>query len=102
VDKQPSLIFGFGDIQRPKAMTVEWTLYAQSLTHKPVKGMLTRPVTLLNWSFVRDDQSLPATCLQLAMAIREEVLDLEKDGISIIQIDEAALREGLPLRKSQH
>jgi 5-methyltetrahydropteroyltriglutamate--homocysteine methyltransferase len=96
---KPPIIFG--DIQRPKAMTVEWTLYAQSLTHKPVKGMLTGPVTLLNWSFVRDDQSLPATCLQLAMAIREEVLDLEKAGISIIQIDEAALREGLPLRKSQ-
>jgi 5-methyltetrahydropteroyltriglutamate--homocysteine methyltransferase len=96
---KPPIIFG--DIQRPKAMTVEWTLYAQSLTNKPVKGMLTGPVTLLNWSFVRDDQSLQATCLQLALAIREEVLDLEQAGVQIIQIDEAALREGLPLRKSQ-
>lgn len=91
----------FGDISRPKAMTVEWIKYAQSLTSKPMKGMLTGPVTILNWSFVRDDQPRAVSCYQLALAIREEVLDLEKAGIHVIQIDEAALREGLPLRKSQ-
>jgi 5-methyltetrahydropteroyltriglutamate--homocysteine methyltransferase len=91
----------FGDISRPKAMTVEWIKYAQSLTSKPMKGMLTGPVTILNWSFVRDDQPRSVSCFQLALAIREEVLDLEKAGIHIIQIDEAALREGLPLRKLQ-
>ena len=91
----------FGDISRPKAMTVEWITYAQSLTKKPMKGMLTGPVTILNWSFVRDDQPRSMSCRQLALAIREEVLDLEKAGVKIIQIDEAALREGLPLRKSQ-
>ena len=91
----------FGDISRPKAMTVEWIQYAQSLTKKPMKGMLTGPVTILNWSFVRDDQPLEATAYQLALAIRQEVQDLEAAGIDIIQIDEAALREGLPLRKSQ-
>lgn len=91
----------FGDISRPKAMTVHWTQYAQSLTNKPMKGMLTGPVTILNWSFVRDDQPRSRTCYQLALAIREEVQDLEKAGVNIIQIDEAALREGLPLRKSQ-
>lgn len=91
----------FGDISRPKAMTVEWTRYAQSLTEKPMKGMLTGPVTILNWSFVRDDQPRAVSCQQLALAIREEVLDLEKAGVNVIQIDEAALREGLPLRKSQ-
>ncbi len=91
----------FGDISRPKAMTVEWIKYAQSLTVKPMKGMLTGPVTILNWSFVRDDQPRSLSCFQLALAIREEVLDLEKAGVRIIQIDEAALREGLPLRKSQ-
>ena len=91
----------FGDISRPKAMTVEWIKYAQSLTDKPMKGMLTGPVTILNWSFVRDDQPRSVSCHQLALAIREEVLDLEKAGVRIIQIDEAALREGLPLRKSQ-
>ena len=91
----------FGDISRPKAMTVEWITYAQSLTQKPMKGMLTGPVTILNWSFVRDDQPRSASCLQLALAIREEVLDLEKAGVQVIQIDEAALREGLPLRKAQ-
>jgi 5-methyltetrahydropteroyltriglutamate--homocysteine methyltransferase len=91
----------FGDISRPKAMTVEWTRYAQSLTDKPMKGMLTGPVTILNWSFVRDDQPRSVSCYQLALAIREEVLDLEESGVSIIQIDEAALREGLPLRQSQ-
>lgn len=91
----------FGDISRPKAMTVEWAEYAQSLSDKPLKGMLTGPVTILNWSFVRDDQPRRDSCYQLALAIREEVLDLEKAGLAIIQIDEAALREGLPLRKSQ-
>ncbi len=91
----------FGDIRRPpQAMTVEWIRYAQSLTDKPVKGMLTGPVTILNWSFVRDDQPRKDSCLQLALAIREEVQDLEQAGVNIIQIDEAALREGLPLRKS--
>jgi 5-methyltetrahydropteroyltriglutamate--homocysteine methyltransferase len=91
----------FGDISRPKAMTVEWITYAASLTDKPMKGMLTGPVTILNWSFVRDDQPRSVSCYQLALAIRDEVLDLEKAGVRIIQIDEAALREGLPLRKSQ-
>ena len=91
----------FGDISRPKAMTVEWAKYAQSLTTKPMKGMLTGPVTILNWSFVRDDQPRSVSCKQLALAIREEVLDLEKAGVRVIQIDEAALREGLPLRKAQ-
>ena len=91
----------FGDISRPKAMTVEWITYAQSLTDKPMKGMLTGPVTILNWSFVRDDQPRSVSCKQLALAIREEVLDLEKAGVRVIQIDEAALREGLPLRRAQ-
>jgi 5-methyltetrahydropteroyltriglutamate--homocysteine methyltransferase len=91
----------FGDISRPRPMTVEWTTYAQSLTSKPMKGMLTGPVTILNWSFVRDDQPRSTSCKQLALAIRQEVLDLEKAGVRVIQIDEAALREGLPLRKSQ-
>ena len=89
----------YGDISRPKAMTVSWSKYAQSKTDKPMKGMLTGPVTILNWSFVRDDQPRSTTCEQLALALRDEVCDLEKAGISIIQIDEAALREGLPLRK---
>ncbi|MDQ7970412.1 MAG: 5-methyltetrahydropteroyltriglutamate--homocysteine S-methyltransferase, partial [Oxalicibacterium faecigallinarum] len=91
----------FGDIARPNAMTVAWIRYAQSLTSKPMKGMLTGPVTMLNWSFVRDDQPRSVSCYQLALAIREEVLDLEKAGVNVIQIDEAALREGLPLRQSQ-
>jgi 5-methyltetrahydropteroyltriglutamate--homocysteine methyltransferase len=91
----------FGDIRRPKAMTVDWIQYAQSLTARPMKGMLTGPVTILNWSFVRDDQPRSVSCYQLALAIREEVLDLERAGVRVIQIDEAALREGLPLRKSQ-
>ena len=91
----------FGDISRPMAMTVEWTEFAQSLTHKPMKGMLTGPVTLLNWSFVRDDQPRSVSCKQLALAIRQEVLDLEQAGVGVIQIDEAALREGLPLRRAQ-
>ena len=96
---KPPIIYG--DVSRPKKMTVDWARYAQSLTNKPVKGMLTGPVTLLNWSFVRDDQPQAKTCLQLALAIHDEVLDLEKSGVRIIQIDEAALREGLPLRKTQ-
>jgi 5-methyltetrahydropteroyltriglutamate--homocysteine methyltransferase len=91
----------FGDISRPKPMTVDWIGYAASLTRKPMKGMLTGPVTILNWSFVRDDQPRSESCKQLALAIREEVLDLEKAGVRVIQIDEAALREGLPLRKSE-
>ena len=91
----------WGDITRPKAMTVAWTQYAQSLTAKPMKGMLTGPVTMLNWSLVRDDQPRSVSCQQLALAIRAEVLDLEKAGVAIIQIDEAALREGLPLRQAQ-
>lgn len=91
----------FGDIRRPRPMTIEWITYAQSLTNKPMKGMLTGPVTMLNWSFVRDDQPRSVSCHQLALAIREEVLDLELAGVRIIQIDEAALREGLPLRRSQ-
>jgi 5-methyltetrahydropteroyltriglutamate--homocysteine methyltransferase len=91
----------FGDIRRPHPMTVEWTTYAQSLTDKPMKGMLTGPVTILNWSFVRDDQPRAVSCRQLALAIRQEVLDLERAGVRVIQIDEAALREGLPLRKAQ-
>lgn len=91
----------FGDISRPKAMTVDWIKYAQSLTDKPMKGMLTGPVTILNWSFVRDDQPRSQSCLQLALAVRQEVQDLEAAGVNIIQIDEAALREGLPLRRSE-
>ena len=91
----------FGDISRPKAMTVDWIKYAQSLTKKHMKGMLTGPVTILNWSFVRDDQPRSVSCAQLALAIREEVQDLEKAGIQVIQIDEAALREGLPLRRAE-
>ncbi len=91
----------FGDVSRPNAMTVGWAAYAQSLTNKPVKGMLTGPVTVLNWSFVRDDQPRHVSAYQLALAIREEVLDLEAAGIRIIQIDEAALREGLPLRQTE-
>jgi 5-methyltetrahydropteroyltriglutamate--homocysteine methyltransferase len=91
----------FGDISRPRPMTVEWITYAQSLTKKPMKGMLTGPVTILNWSFIRDDQPRSVLCKQLALAIREEVLDLEKAGVRVIQIDEAALREGLPLRRAE-
>jgi 5-methyltetrahydropteroyltriglutamate--homocysteine methyltransferase len=89
----------YGDVYRPEPMTVETATYAQSLTSKPVKGMLTGPVTLLQWSFVRDDQPREATLLQLALAIRDEVLDLEKAGIRVIQIDEPAFREGLPLKR---
>lgn len=93
---KPPIIYG--SINRPKAMTVEWTAYAQSLTSKLVKGMLTGPVTILQWSFVRNDQPRSLTCKEIALAIRDEVKDLEKKGIRIIQIDEPALREGLPLR----
>ena len=90
----------WGDISRAKPMTVDWSVYAQSLTKKPMKGMLTGPVTILNWSFPREDISLQACAYQIALAIREEVLDLERSGIRMIQVDEAALREKLPLRKS--
>lgn len=90
----------WGDISRSKPITVKWSVYAQSLTYKPMKGMLTGPVTILNWSFPREDISLKESAYQIALAIREEVLDLEANGISIIQVDEAALREKLPLRKS--
>ena len=82
-------------------MTVEWIKYAQSLTEKPVKGMLTGPVTILQWSFVRNDQPRSSTCREIALAIREEVLDLESAGIQVIQIDEPALREGLPIQKAK-
>jgi 5-methyltetrahydropteroyltriglutamate--homocysteine methyltransferase len=91
----------FGDVARPNPMSVEWSAYAQSLTAKPMKGMLTGPITFLQWSFVRDDQSRRDTARQIALAIRDEVLDLEAAGAAIIQIDEAALREGLPLRRSE-
>ena len=96
---RPPIIFG--DVLRPSQMTVDWITYAQSLTEKPVKGMLTGPVTMLEWSFVRDDQPLADTCRQLALAIRDEVEDLEEAGIQIIQVDEPAIREGLPLRKER-
>ena len=89
----------FGDVSRPKPMTVDWWSYAQSLTDRPMKAMLTGPVTILNWSFVRDDMARSAVCRQIALALRDEVLDLEQAGAKMIQIDEAALREGLPLRK---
>ncbi|SNY98699.1 5-methyltetrahydropteroyltriglutamate--homocysteine S-methyltransferase [Halomonas sp. hl-4] len=95
---KPPIIFG--DVTRPAAMTVRWSAYAQTLTDKPMKGMLTGPVTILQWSFVRDDQPRETTCRQIALALRDEVLDLERAGIRIIQIDEPALREGLPLRQS--
>ncbi|MVM30806.1 5-methyltetrahydropteroyltriglutamate--homocysteine S-methyltransferase [Spirosoma sp. HMF4905] len=94
---KPPIIYG--DVYRPEPMTVRWSQYAQSLTNKPVKGMLTGPVTILQWSFVRDDQPRRDTCLQIALAIHDEVVDLEEAGIRVIQIDEPAIREGLPLRK---
>jgi len=90
----------WGDVSRSAPITVEWSVYAQSCTKKPVKGMLTGPVTILNWSFPREDVSLKVQAQEIGFAIRDEVLDLEKNGIRIIQIDEAALREKLPLRKS--
>jgi 5-methyltetrahydropteroyltriglutamate--homocysteine methyltransferase len=94
---KPPIIYG--DVWRPKPMTVKWSSFAQSLTNKWVKGMLTGPVTILQWSFVRNDQPRSETCNQIALAIRDEVVDLENAGIKIIQIDEPAIREGLPLRK---
>ena len=95
---KPPIIWG--DVRRLSAMTVEWSTYAQSLTKRPMKGMLTGPVTILNWSFPREDISVKESTKQIALAIRDEVLDLEKNGIKVIQVDEAALREKLPLRKS--
>jgi 5-methyltetrahydropteroyltriglutamate--homocysteine methyltransferase len=95
---KPPIIYG--DVSRPQPMTVRWSTYAQSKTSKPVKGMLTGPVTILQWSFVRDDQPRSETAKQLALAIRDEVKDLEAAGIRVIQIDEPALREGLPLRRA--
>uniref|UniRef100_A0ACD5ZYV3 Uncharacterized protein n=1 Tax=Avena sativa TaxID=4498 RepID=A0ACD5ZYV3_AVESA len=97
---KPPIIYG--DVSRPKAMTVFWSKMAQDMTPRPMKGMLTGPVTILNWSFVRNDQPRFETCYQIALAIKKEVEDLEAAGIQVIQIDEAALREGLPLRKSEH
>lgn len=91
----------YGDVSRPKDMTVRWSRFAASQTSKPMKGMLTGPVTILQWSFVRDDQTREQTTNQIALAIRDEVVALEKAGIGIIQIDEAAIREGLPLRKAK-
>ena len=96
---KPPIIFG--DVARPEPMTVRWARFAQSLTKLPVKGMLTGPITILKWSFVRNDQPVSDTCLQIALAIRDEVRDLEAAGIGIIQIDEAALREGLPILRSR-
>ncbi|CAA3000635.1 5-methyltetrahydropteroyltriglutamate--homocysteine methyltransferase-like [Olea europaea subsp. europaea] len=97
---KPPIIYG--DVSRPNPMTVFWSTAAQSMTKRPMKGMLTGPVTILNWSFVRNDQPRFETCYQIALAIKDEVEDLEKAGINVIQIDEAALREGLPLRKAEH
>lgn len=94
---KPPIIFG--DVDRPKPMTVEWIAYAQSLTDKPMKGMLTGPVTMLQWSFARDDIPRSVVCEQIALALNEEVRDLERAGIQVIQIDEPAIREGLPLRR---
>ncbi len=96
---KPPIIFG--DVERPKPMTVHWIQYAQSLTDRPLKGMLTGPVTILQWSFVRDDQPRSTTATQIALAIRDEVSDLERAGIRIIQIDEPAFREGLPLQRKE-
>ena len=96
---RPPIIFG--DVSRPAPMTVEWITYAQAKTDLPLKGMLTGPVTMLEWSFVRDDQPRSETCEQLALAIRDEVADLEEAGIPIIHVDEPAIREGLPLRRDR-
>jgi 5-methyltetrahydropteroyltriglutamate--homocysteine methyltransferase len=96
---RPPIIFG--DVARPRPMTVEWIRYAQSLTSRPVKGMLTGPVTMLKWSFVRDDQPESETCQQIALAIRDEVADLEGGDVGVIQVDEPAIREGLPLRRDR-
>jgi len=95
---RPSILWG--DVSRPAPMTVEWSTYAQSLTHKPVKGMLTGPVTILAWSFVRDDQPLGDTARQVALSLRDEIADLESAGIRVIQVDEPALRELLPLKRA--
>lgn len=95
---RPPIIFG--DVSRPRPMTVDWAVFAQSKTSRPVKGMLTGPVTMLQWSFVRDDIPRAEVCRQIALAVRDEVTDLEKAGIAIIQVDEPALREGLPLRRA--
>jgi len=94
---KPPLLYG--DVSRPHPMTLEWSLYAQSLTDRPMKGMLTGPVTILNWSFVRDDQPRALTATQIALAIRDEVDDLQQAGIAMIQVDEAAFKEGYPLRR---
>jgi 5-methyltetrahydropteroyltriglutamate--homocysteine methyltransferase len=91
----------FGDVARPSSMTVRWSRFAQSLTRRPMKGMLTGPVTILQWSFVRDDQPRSETCAQIALALRDEVMDLERNGIAMIQVDEPAIREGLPLRRTE-
>ena len=96
---KPPIIFG--DVARPKAMTVAWSAYAQSLTKRPMKGMLTGPVTMMKWSFVRNDVPLSLVCKQIALALNDEVLDLEKAGIRVIQIDEPAIREALPLKRAQ-
>ena len=96
---KPPIIYG--DVSRPGPMTVKWFRFAQDHTDRPVKGMLTGPVTILQWSFVRDDQPRSETTRQIALAIRDEVADLEKAGALIVQIDEPAVREGLPLRKAQ-
>jgi 5-methyltetrahydropteroyltriglutamate--homocysteine methyltransferase len=96
---RPPIIFG--DVSRPQPMTTDWIAFGQSLTSKPVKGMLTGPVTMLQWSFVRDDQPRSETCEQLALAIRDEVADLEAEEIKVIQVDEPAIREGLPLRRDR-
>lgn len=95
---KPPIIFG--DVSRPEAMTVAWSTYAQNLTKRPMKGMLTGPVTILQWSFVRNDIPRATVCKQIALALNDEVLDLEKAGIKVIQIDEPAIREGLPLKRA--
>lgn len=97
---KPPIIYG--DLSRTAPITVNWIRYAQSLTHRPMKAMLTGPITILQWSFVRDDQARSDTAMQIALLIRDEVVDLEQAGISVIQVDEPAIREGLPLRKRDH
>ncbi|HEY2960560.1 MAG TPA: 5-methyltetrahydropteroyltriglutamate--homocysteine S-methyltransferase [Actinomycetota bacterium] len=97
---RPPIIFG--DVSRPRPITVAWSRYAQSRTSRPVKGMLTGPVTMVKWSFPRDDQPLSETTMQVALAVRDEVADLEAAGVGIIQVDEPAIREGMPLRREQH
>ena len=90
----------YGDVSRAKPMTVDWMTFAQRQTQRPMKAMLTGPITILKWSFVRDDQPLSQTCQQIALALRDEVLDLERAGLPVIQIDEPAIREALPLRQA--